>query len=150
MSQVLSAEHLRGRPGLPFSTGVRVGEVLYLSGEIGTLPDGSMPSDFNEQSRQVMENVARTLDAAGSSIDHVFKATVMLADIAQWAQFNDIYLEYFDASRLPARTAFAVAGLAFGAQVEIECWAYVDGQSRDKRTRDCACGPAPRDSRGLS
>jgi 2-iminobutanoate/2-iminopropanoate deaminase len=138
MSEVIDAEYIPGPPGLPFSTGVRVGEVLYLSGELGTLPDGSLSTDFNEQSRQVMENVARTLQAAGSHISSVFKTTVMLADIARWAEFNEIYLEYFDAARLPARTAFATAGLAFDAHVEVECWAYLGGQPESGGVRPVA------------
>jgi 2-iminobutanoate/2-iminopropanoate deaminase len=138
MSEVIDAEYIPGPPGLPFSTGVRVGDVLYLSGELGTRPDGSLSADFNEQVRQVMKNVARTLEAAGSNISCVFKTTVMLADIARWAQFNEIYLEYFDAARLPAGTAFATAGLAFDAHVEVECWAYLGGRPESGGVRPVA------------
>jgi enamine deaminase RidA (YjgF/YER057c/UK114 family) len=49
----------------------------------------------------------------------------MLADMAKWADFNKVYLAYFDPDRLPARSAFGANGLALGAQVEVECWAYV-------------------------
>jgi len=117
-------EYVPGKPGLPFSTAVRVGSVLYLSGQLGTRPDGSLPEDFVEQARQTMENIARALADVGSSMDRVFKATVMLADMSRWAEFNAVYLEYFDADRLPARSAFGAAGLALGAHVEVEVWAY--------------------------
>lgn len=116
-------EFLRGRPGLPFSAGARVGDVLFLSGQIGTDASGSLVEDFDAQVRQALDNVAATLESAGLSISDVFKVTVMLDDMSLWSRFNAIYLEYFDADRLPARSAFGTNGLALGAALEIECWA---------------------------
>jgi 2-iminobutanoate/2-iminopropanoate deaminase len=55
----------------------------------------------------------------------VFKCTVMLADMTKWPDFNKVYVSYFDPDRLPARSAFGASGLALGAQVEVECWAYI-------------------------
>jgi 2-iminobutanoate/2-iminopropanoate deaminase len=61
----------------------------------------------------------------GLSFRDVFKVTVMLADMSRWSDFNKIYVTYFEPDRLPARSAFGVNGLALGAQVELECCAYL-------------------------
>lgn len=113
----------------PFSDAVRVGEILYLSGEIGTLPDGSLaPGGLAGESRQVMENIGAKLKRRGLGFDDVFKCTVMIADMSKWGDFNAIYTPYFKPGRLPARSAFGANGLALGAQIELECWAkYPDG-----------------------
>jgi 2-iminobutanoate/2-iminopropanoate deaminase len=112
---------------LPFSAAVRVGEVLYLSGQIGALPDGSLPDGIEAQARQAMANVGAVLAEAGLGFGDVFHCLVMLADMDEWQVFNRVYLEHFDPERLPARSAFAAAGLALGARVEIECKAYAGG-----------------------
>ncbi|MCJ0906737.1 RidA family protein [Rhodococcus sp. ARC_M6] len=108
----------------PFSTGVRVGDILYLSGQIGMLPDGTLAEGFEQQARQTMENISASLVAYGWSMDAVFKCTVMLDDMSRWQEFNKVYLEYFPAGRLPARSAFGTDGLALGAHMEVECMAY--------------------------
>jgi len=113
--------------GLPFSDAVRVGDVLYLSGQLGIVP-GKMelaPGGIEGQTRQMMEHIARILNANGLSFDDVFKCLVMMKDMNEWATFNKIYLTYFKPDRLPARSAFGASGLALGAAVEMECWAYV-------------------------
>lgn len=111
---------------LPFSQAVRVGDVLYLSGMLGNVPGTAelVPGGLEAEARQTMENIRAVLAENGLGFDAVFKCTVMLADIAQWAAFNRIYLACFDPDRLPARSAFGANGLALGAQVEVECWAY--------------------------
>jgi reactive intermediate/imine deaminase len=114
---------------LPFSQAVRVGDVLYLSGALGNLP-GTMElvaGGIEAEARQTMENIGATLTANGLSFENVFKCTVMLADMAEWAAFNKVYLTYFDPDRLPARSAFGVNGLALGARVEVECCAHTGG-----------------------
>ncbi len=111
----------------PFSLAVRVGDILYLSGQIGTTSDGKLPTDFGQQARQTMENVGAALRAAGSSFDDVFKCTAMLADMSRWQEFNQIYVTYFKPERLPARSAIGANGLALGAMVELECMAYSPG-----------------------
>jgi len=113
--------------GLPFSDAVRVGDILYLSGQLGTL-HGKVelaPGGIEGQTRQMMEHIARILNANGLSFDDVFKCLVMMKDMNEWATFNKIYLTYFKPDRLPARSAFGASGLALGAAVEMECWAYV-------------------------
>jgi 2-iminobutanoate/2-iminopropanoate deaminase len=111
-------------PNAPFSAAVRVGDMLYLSGQIGLAPDGTLPPAFDDQVRQVMGNIGAVLRQAGSSFDEVVNCTVMLADMSHWEAFNKIYVGYFKEGRLPARSALGANGLARGAQVELECWAY--------------------------
>ncbi|WP_274628472.1 RidA family protein [Arvimicrobium flavum] len=112
---------------LPFSVAVRVGDVLYLSGALGNVPGKLelVPGGLEAETRQTLENIRSVLEANGLTLADVFKCTVMLADMSKWADFNRVYLEYFDPDRLPARSAFGANGLALGAQVELECCAYV-------------------------
>jgi reactive intermediate/imine deaminase len=112
---------------LPFSQAVRVGDVLYLSGALGNVPGKLelVAGGMEAEARQTMENIAAVLRENGLSFADVFKCTVMLADMSRWADFNKVYVTYFDPDRLPARSAFGANGLALGAQVEVECWAYV-------------------------
>lgn len=109
---------------LPFSSAVRVGDILYLSGQIGIRPDGSFPEGIEAQTRLAMENIGAALDLAGSSMEAVFKCTVMLEDMSAWADFNKVYVSYFAPGKLPARSSFGSDGLALGALVEIECLAH--------------------------
>jgi len=107
---------------LPFSEAVRLGDTLYLSGQIGVKPgtlqlvDGGMTAE----ARQTLDNIQATLEANGRSMSDVVKCTVMLADMREWAAFNDIYQEYFEPP-YPARSAFGSNGLALGARLEVEC-----------------------------
>jgi 2-iminobutanoate/2-iminopropanoate deaminase len=110
-------------PKLPFSTATIVNGIVYLSGNIGILPDDSLPAGLEAQSRLALDNMVAALRTCGCAIEDVFKCTVMLADMADWPAFNAIYLEYFPKARLPARSAFGTSGLALGALVEIECLA---------------------------
>jgi 2-iminobutanoate/2-iminopropanoate deaminase len=112
--------------GLPFSAAVRVGKMLYLSGQIGLDAAGKLaPGGIAGETCQAMENIKATLEQYGSSLDHVVKATVMLADMSEWAEMNKVYVTYF-ARHLPARSALGANGLALGARVEIECLAVVE------------------------
>ena len=107
---------------LPFSEAVRVGNTVYLSGQIGILP-GTMklvPGGMVEEAKQTMENIKTSLEANGYSMSDLVKCTVMLADIAEWGAFNQVYKSYF-ADRYPARSALGANGLALGARVEVEC-----------------------------
>jgi reactive intermediate/imine deaminase len=109
---------------LPFSDAVRVGNMLYLSGQIGV--DSAMHvvgGGVEAETRQAMENIGKILRRNGASFDDVVKCTVMLADIKDWPAVNAVYRTYFRNERLPARSAFAATGLALGAKIEIECWA---------------------------
>lgn len=114
------------RPGskAPFSPAVRVGDTIYLSGQIGAAADGSIPPGMADQAKLAMENVRAALALAGATFDDLVKCTVMLGDMSKWAEFNAVYVTYFKPGRLPARSAFGASGLALGASVEVECIAY--------------------------
>jgi len=107
---------------LPFSEAVRVGDTLYLSGQIGIKP-GTLElaaGGIQGESRQTLENIRTTLETHGYTLRDVVKCTVMLADIGEWAAFNDVYRSFFSPP-YPARSALGANGLALGARVEVEC-----------------------------
>ena len=108
--------------GVPFSEAVKAGDTLYLSGQIGVKPGKLelVPGGLKEEGRQTLENLRTTLETHGYSLRDVVKCTVMLADIAKWGEFNEIYKSFFTAP-YPARSALGANGLALGAQVELEC-----------------------------
>ena len=112
----------------PFSSAVRVGNMLYLSGQVGTrMVDGSpqlVPGGIEPEARQAMENIREVLEHAGSSMDRVVKCMVMMADMADWPKLNEVYSSYFPGPK-PARSSWGAAGLALNARVEITCFATV-------------------------
>lgn len=123
-----SVEHL-GKPTLgaqrlPFSEAVRVGDTLYLSGQIGIAPDGKLPEGIEAQARQTMDNIGATLKGQGLGWGDVVKCTVMLDNMADWPAFNKVYVTYFPDGKFPARSAFGADGLALGALLEVECIAF--------------------------
>jgi reactive intermediate/imine deaminase len=107
---------------LPFSEAVRVGDLLYLSGQLGTQPGTTtlVPGGIGPETRQTMENIKAALRRHGSSMDRVVKCTVFLADIKEWGAMNEVYRTFFGATP-PARSSIGTSGLAMGARVEIEC-----------------------------
>jgi reactive intermediate/imine deaminase len=132
MTRVMSTApvYTPGHPKLPFCEAVRVGDVLYLSGQIGCLPDDPshvVPGGIEAETRQALENVRAVLARHGVGPDRVFKVLVMLADMGEWAAMNRPYLAFFGDHR-PARSAFGASGLALGGRIEIECIAWVGGK----------------------
>jgi 2-iminobutanoate/2-iminopropanoate deaminase len=111
-------------PDLPFSEAVRVGDVVFLSGQIGLVPGKRelVPGGIAAEARQTMENIRATLEGIGLGMGDLVKCTVMLDDMAEWGAFNEVYKTFFD-GRYPARSAFGADGLAMGARVEVECLA---------------------------
>lgn len=112
---------------LPFSEVVIAGNMMYLSGQVGSTPDNPMTlvqGGVKNEARQALENIKSVLERNGSSLENVVKCTVMLADISEWGDFNTEYVKYFPGKK-PARSAFATNGLALGARVEIECIAVL-------------------------
>lgn len=112
-------------PRLPvFSTAVRSGDFIFLSGQLGAIPGVTPPTlvegGIQAETRQTMDNIVATLEAAGATLDDLIKCTIFLADIADYAAMNEVYAEYFP-SDPPARSALAGSGLALGALVEVEC-----------------------------
>lgn len=112
--------------GLPFSDAVRVGNMLYLSGQVGNIP-GQMTlveGGLKAEARQIMKNIQKVLEANGSSLEHAVKFTIFIDDIDLWGEFNEVYVEFFPGKK-PARSAFGADGLALKAAVEVECIAYI-------------------------
>jgi 2-iminobutanoate/2-iminopropanoate deaminase len=111
---------------LPFSEAVRVGDLLFVSGQIGNLPGTLTLAEggIQGETRQTLENMKAILEHHGSSMDRVVKCTVYLTDMAEWPAMNEIYVQYFPGHK-PARAAAGASALALGAKVEIECIAVV-------------------------
>lgn len=109
----------------PYSQAIKVGGMLYTSGQIPLSPvDGVMVGDdIAAQTEQVMKNLAAVLDAAGTSFENVVKTTCFLSDMANFAAFNEIYGKYIMTA--PARSCVAVRDLPKGALVEVEVVAVV-------------------------
>ena len=112
----------------PFSEAVKAGDILYLSGQIGTSSEndgGLVSGGIREETRQTMLNIKNTLEKYDSKMDDIIKCTCMLVDIKEWAAMSEEYIKFFP-NHKPARSAFAGTGLALGARVEIECIAKID------------------------
>jgi len=109
----------------PFSAAVRAGDTVYVSGQIGMDAQGKLPAEFDEQARLAMDHIASILAGMKLSMSDIVKCTVMMADMAKWDDFNRVYRGYFPDGKFPARSAFGANGLALGAQVEVECTAWV-------------------------
>jgi 2-iminobutanoate/2-iminopropanoate deaminase len=108
----------------PFSKAVRAGGFIFLSGQIPISDDGKpIYGPIGDQTRHVMERIASTLTDCGASLTDVVKVTVWLSDLALFAQFNQVYREYFLATALPARSTVCAA-LAFDVDIEMEVTAY--------------------------
>jgi len=105
----------------PYSAGVRVGNLLFLSGSIPLDPATGqvVPGDITAQATRVMENIKALLAAAKADFHHVVKTTVFLADMKDFAAMNEVYAARFGAHR-PARSTVQVAALPAGARIEIE------------------------------
>lgn len=111
---------------LPFSEAVRVGNTVYLSGQIGIVPGtrNVVEGGIRAEARQTMDNIRTSLEAHGYAMTDLVKCTVMLVDMSEWGVFNEVYASFFS-GRYPARSALGASGLALGARVEVECIAAV-------------------------
>jgi 2-iminobutanoate/2-iminopropanoate deaminase len=110
-------------PAGPYSHAVVAGGFVYVSGQGPIDPEtGTMPDAFADQVRQTLRNVRTILEAAGSSLDDVVKVNAYVTDLTRFAEFNEVYKEFFE-NDPPARTTVAAALL--GMLVEIDCVATV-------------------------
>ena len=118
--QIISTEDAPAAVG-PYSQGVRVGDFIYTAGQVPLVPQTGKLAEggIEGQTRQVMQNLAAVLEAAGSSLAQVVKTTIFLTDINDFAQVNQVYGSFF-AAEPPARSTVQVAALPLGAKVEIE------------------------------
>ena len=117
IQRINSNEHLE--KNRPFSQATIVNNVIYLSGQIGTLSNGKLISG------QTLINIKTLLNSMGVSMDDVFKCTCILEDIKDFSKMSEIYTTFFKKKKKPARTTFAASGLAAGAKLEIECMALM-------------------------
>lgn len=114
----------------PYSQAVQAGDFLFVSGQIPLTPQGEMAGeDIVVQTIQVLENLKAILAAAGLTLQDVVKTTVYLTDLADFAEMNRVYAEYFG-ERPPARATVQVAGLPKGARVEIDAIARYREKAR--------------------
>ena len=109
----------------PYSQAILCGEMLYTSGQIALSPESGalVGENIAEQTEQIMKHLSAVLEAAGTSFDNVVKTTCFLADIADFATFNEIYGKYITSA--PARSCVAVKSLPKGALAEVEVLAKV-------------------------
>ena len=121
--KVLETTNAPGAIG-PYSQGFVVNGFVYTSGQIPVNPqDGTVPEGITAQAEQSCRNVGAILEAAGVNFDHVFKTTCFLADMGDFAAFNEVYAKYFVSK--PARSCVAVKTLPKGVLCEIEAIAAV-------------------------
>jgi reactive intermediate/imine deaminase len=118
-----------GNVTLPFSEAVRVGDVLFLSGNLGHYPGKLelVPGGIAAETRQALENLGAVLQRRGLGFGDVVKVTCMLADMSEWQAMNAAYTAFFAKDELPARSAFGTSGLALGARIELEAIAAIRG-----------------------
>jgi 2-iminobutanoate/2-iminopropanoate deaminase len=112
----------------PYSPVRRVGDWVVTSGQVGvTASEGGtpalVPGGTVAEFRQALQNVAEVLAIEGATLPDVFKTTLYLIDMDDFAAVNEVWVEYFT-DRRPTRSAVAVAALPIGARVEVEAWAY--------------------------
>jgi 2-iminobutanoate/2-iminopropanoate deaminase len=106
----------------PYSQGMRVGDLLFCSGQIPLDPASGelVKEDIEGQARRCLENLQAVCEAAGASLSNAVRCTVYLGDMGDFARVNEVYAQFFDSADPPARVAIAAAGLPKGADVEID------------------------------
>lgn len=109
----------------PFSPVVRVGNLLFVAGQLGTDSTGLVRGGIGAETTAALQNISNVLKQAGSSMDRIAKCTVMMSDMSKWAEMNTAYIAFFPGPK-PARSSFGATALALGGHVEIECIATVD------------------------
>ena len=123
--KVIETKNAPGAIG-PYSQAVKVGNMVYTSGQIALVPETASieATDIVGQTEQVLKNLSEVLKAAGISMENVVKTTCFLADIADFAAFNEVYGKYFTSK--PARSCVAAKQLPKNALVEVEVIAVID------------------------
>jgi len=111
--------------GAPYNQAIRVGELVFVAGQLGLAPGGAAPEgDVAAQTEQALRNLAAILEEAGSSLENLVKTSVFLQDLGDFAAMNEVYARHVG-DRPPARSTFQVAKLPSGALVEIEAVAHL-------------------------
>jgi len=123
-------------PQAPYNQAVVVDKLVFCAGCVGIDKDTGklVPGGIRAETEQTLKNLGAVLKAANSGFDRIVKATILLADIADWPAVNDIYKSHFpDSTKYPARTAYQAGKLPVGAAIEIEAIA-ISGEVRDNQT----------------
>jgi len=110
----------------PFSDAAIVGDIIYVSGQIGSKPGTRqvVEGGIFAETIQTLNNIKMILNDLGSNSNKIFKCLCMLEDISDYTEMNNAYTMFFNSrDNLPSRSTFAGSGLALGAKIEIECWA---------------------------
>lgn len=125
MSRIAITTDRIARPAGPFSPAIRVGDVLYVSGQVAQDPATGLlvTGDVTRQTEQIFRNIRAVLEAAGKSPADVVRVSVFLTDIRDFAAMNAVYQRQFEPP-YPARTTVAVAALPLGAAVEVDLIAH--------------------------
>jgi len=112
--------------GAPYNQAIGVGDLVFVAGQLGiVLETGELAGEaVEEQTEQIMRNLAAILEAAGSGLDNLVKTTVFLVDLADFAAMNEVYARHVG-DRPPARSTIGISQLPSGARVEIEAVAHV-------------------------
>lgn len=114
------------KPVGPYSPGIKAGNFVFTAGQIGVDPaTGKLQDGIKEQTEQCLKNIAIILEAAGSSLDHVVKTTVFLADMAEFKEMNEVYTKYFVTDPKPARSTVQAALVTPEMKVEIDAIAII-------------------------
>jgi 2-iminobutanoate/2-iminopropanoate deaminase len=126
MRKVISTERAPGAVG-PYSQAIVAGGFVWCSGQIPLDPSTGqlVQGEIEDEARQVLSNLRAVLDAAGSSLDRVVRATVYLADLSDFERVNAVYAESFG-DQPPARVCIEACGLPKGARIEIDAIAEID------------------------
>ena len=124
--EIIATERAPGAIG-PYSQAIKLNGLVYTAGQIPLDPATMtiVEGDIAAQSEQVLQNLTAVLEAAGSSMQRVVKTTCFLADLDDFARFNEVYARHMGDNR-PARSTVQVARLPAGARVEVECIAECD------------------------
>jgi 2-iminobutanoate/2-iminopropanoate deaminase len=112
--------------GAPYSQAIRVGDLVFVSGQLALKPDHAeiVGETIQEQTQQVMQNLGAILDEAGSGLDRLVKTTVYLVSLGDFAGMNEVYATHVGAVP-PARATVEISALPSGAKVEIEAIGHV-------------------------
>jgi len=128
--EIIATEHAPAAIG-PYSQAIQVGDFIYTAGQIPLVPETGKLIDggIEDQTRQVLQNLANILEAAGSNLGHIVKTTIFVTNLGDFAAINQVYGSFFTGVP-PARSTVQVTALPLGANIEIEAVAIKTSSSK--------------------